>query len=284
MPITNAFKSSQFIKTGKNILSRSFDGHRVDVLLPKQLRSKTPILFIHDGMNVFFSKYASSGDTWQVRESIAAGRFTGDPIVVAVWGEGGTKKYNSRRINEFLCDDVFASQPELWATLNPMLEPETHEPRGNYFVSLVADEILPAVLRQFNIEHDARRTAIAGCSVAGVASIYSLAKRPDVFGAALALSSHWKFGGQPLINALATMLAPHSNKIIWSDSGTEGLDEKSEPLNNYFGEQLGRVGFVAGKNLETPTFWGTGHHETVWARRFEYPVNMWLKSLDAPSA
>jgi predicted alpha/beta superfamily hydrolase len=283
MPIKNAFKSSRFIKTEKNILSRSFDDHRVDVLLPKQLHSKTPILVIHDGMNVLFKKYASSGDTWQVRESIDSGRIIGDPLVVAVWGEGGIKKYNSRRINEFLCDDIFAAQPELWATLNPLLEPETHEPRGNYFVNLIADQILPAVTSEFNIELDARRTAIAGCSVAGVASIYSVAKRPDVFGAAIGLSSHWEFGGKHLIDALAAMLAPHSGKIIWSDSGTEGLDEKSEPLNNYFGEQLGRLGFVAGANLETPTFWGTGHHETFWARRFEYPVNMWLKNLDAPS-
>lgn len=128
MPINNAFKSSRFIKTGRNIVSRSFDGHRVDVLLPKQLHAETPILVIHDGMNVLFKKYASSGDTWQVIEAITDARIIGDPLVIAVWGEGGTKKYNSRRINEFLCDDIFAKHPSLWATLNPLLEPETHEP------------------------------------------------------------------------------------------------------------------------------------------------------------
>lgn len=279
MPINNAFTSSQFIKTGRNIFSRSFDDHRVDVLVPKNLHAKTPVLVIHDGMNVLFKKYASSGDTWQVIESIKAGRIIGDPLVIAVWGEGGTKKYNSRRINEFLCDDIFANQPELWGTLNPLLEPETHEPRGNYFLTLVADQILPAVLSEFKIEHDPRRTAIAGCSVAGVASIYSLAKRPDIFGAALGLSSHWEFGGKSLIEELILMLAPHTTKIVWSDSGTEGLDEKSLPLNDFFGEQLALAGLTAHANFETPTFWGTGHHETFWARRLEYPVNFWLKSL-----
>lgn len=279
MPTSKAFKSSRFIKTGRGIQSRAFDGHRVDVLLPKKLHPKSPVLVVHDGMNVFFKRYASTGDTWQIIEGIESGRIMGDPLVIAVWGEGGTKKYNSRRINEFLCDDIFESRPELWETLNPLLTPETREPRGNFLVSLVANEILPAVLQEFGVEHDARRTAIAGCSVAGVASIYSLAKRPEVFGAALGLSSHWEFGGEVLVRELSSILASKQGAKVWTDSGTLGLDAASLPLNNLFGQELVRHGLREHADFEAPTFWGTGHHETYWSRRVELPINFWLSGL-----
>ncbi len=280
MLTANPFTSTKFVKTGPGIESRDFDGHRVDVLRPRTLRADTPILLIHDGMNVFFSKFASSGDTWQIREALAAGSIIGDPLVVAIWGEGGTKKYNPRRINEFLCDDIFATHPELWQTLLPVLTPPTCEPRGNYFLNLVAEQILPEICSRYSLEHSASRTAIAGCSVAGVASIYWLAKRPDVFGSAFALSAHWEFGGRKLIDELATLLGPAGGRMIWSDSGTEGLDAASCPLNDYFAERLLKnADWAAKRNLETPTFWGTGHHETFWSERIKLPVNWWLKSI-----
>jgi len=279
MVLRNAFKSSRFSKTGPGLVSRAFAGHRVDVLQPKQISRTTPVLVIHDGMNVFFKRYSSTGDTWQVIESLAAGRIVGDPLVIAVWGEGGTKKFNPRRINEFLCDDIFAEHPHLWESLNPLLTPPTREARGNYFTDLIADEIVPTVLAEFKIEHHAERTALAGCSVAGVASIYALTRRPEIFGAAFGLSSHWEFGGQELIDALVKRLGEASGRIIWSDSGTEGLDAVSQPLNAYFGQQLAHLGWQENVDFETPTFHGAGHHETYWARRFEYPVNLWLKRI-----
>ena len=279
MVLRNSFKSSRFSKTGPGLVSRAFDGHRVDVLQPKQKSRTTPVLVIHDGMNVFFKRYSSSGNTWQVTESLAAGRIVGDPLVIAVWGEGGTRKFNPRRINEFLCDDFFAEHPHLWESLNPLLTPPTREALGNYFTDLIADEILPNVLAEFEIEHHAERTALAGCSVAGVASIYALTRRPEIFGAAFGLSSHWEFGGQEMIDALVKRLGEVSGRIIWSDAGTEGLDAASQPLNTYFGQQLARIGWQENVDFETPTFYGAGHNETYWARRFEYPVNLWLKRI-----
>lgn len=274
-----AFKSTRFIKTGRGIYSRTFDGHRVDVLLAKDMHARSPVLVLHDGMNVFFSRYASTGDTWQIIEGLESGKIIGDPIVIAVWGEGGTKKYNSRRINEFLCDDIFEQRPELWQTLNPLLTPPTREPRGNYLLNLVADQILPATFAEFGIEHQASRTAIGGCSVAGVASIYSVAKRPDVFRTAFGLSSHWEFGGHELINDLVKMIARTKGLRIWSDIGSEALDAASLPLHRYFKEKLVQSGLQEHKDFETPIFWGAGHHETFWSRRVEYPINFWLKSL-----
>ena len=279
MVLRNPFKSSTFIKTGQGIVSRSFDGHRVDVLRPRNTDTQTPVLVMHDGMNVFFKRFASTGVTWQVVEGLAEGRILGDPIVIAVWGEGGATKFNPRRINEFLCDDIFAQRPHLWETLNPLLSPPTKEPRGNYLINLVADEILPTVLAEFGIEHKAERTALAGCSVAGVSAIYALAKRSDVFGSAFGFSSHWEFGGTELIDALVSLLDEPKGRIIWSDAGTEGLDAKSAVLNAYFGQQLATQGWSEHHDFEAPTFWGTGHSETYWARRFEYPVNLWLKKL-----
>lgn len=279
MLLNDPFKSSRFVRTAPRILSRAFDGHRVDVLVPRDLTATTPILLIHDGMNVFFERFASTGHTWQIREAVESGRVTGQPLVVAVWGEGGTQKFNPRRINEFLCDDIFAEHPHLWETLNPGLVPPTRQPRGNYFINLIADEILPALAAKFGVEPHPTRTALAGCSVAGVASIYALAKRPEVFGAALGLSSHWEFGGQILIDSLCQRLEEPRGRLIWSDIGTKDLDVGSLQLNDYLGRQLTAQGWRRDQDFATQVFWGTGHSELHWSRRLEYPVNFWLHHL-----
>jgi predicted alpha/beta superfamily hydrolase len=281
MPSIMGSKSSNGPFPKPEIQTFEYDNHRVDVLVPGRLDKSTPVLVMHDGMNVFFEEYASSGDTWEVIEGINRGRIIGSPLVIAVWGEGGEKKYNTRRINEFLCDDIFATKPHLWETLRPFLRPETKEPRGNYMVSLVADQIIPDLLTRYGVIHHPQRTAILGCSVAGVASIYSLAKRPDIFGAALALSSHWEFGGMELVNSLADLVGAPKGRMIWTDSGSESLDSSSYDLNENFAQAAESYGFTRRKNLEAITFWGTAHHESVWSRRLEYPVNWWLLSLQS---
>ncbi|MCX8530694.1 MAG: alpha/beta hydrolase-fold protein [Rhodoluna sp.] len=271
---SDPFSSTEFLEVAEGIWSRSFDGHRVDVLVPKNVSPQSPILVMHDGMNVFFSEFASTGQTWEVLESIERGRIQDDPVVVAVWGEGGTQKFNPRRINEFLVDDLFEAQPALWETLEPALAPPTREARGNYMVAIAADQILPAVAERFGLELSATRTAIAGCSVAGIASIYSVAKRPDVFGAAFSFSSHWQFGGEELVEFLANQLPTQLKPLIWADSGTEGLDAGSVRLNERFGELLQEKGW--GEQAISKTFNGTGHSESFWASRLDLPVNWWL--------
>jgi len=111
MLFTDPFKSIRWVKTGPQVESRDFDGHRVDVRVPSVVGPNTPILVIHDGMNVFFSKYASSGDTWQVREAIESGRFTAEPLVIAVWGEGGAKNTTRAESTSFSVTTLLASIP-----------------------------------------------------------------------------------------------------------------------------------------------------------------------------
>ncbi len=274
MTNTDPFTATEFVQSAPDIWSRSFDGHRVDVFVPRRMTKITPVLVMHDGMNVFFSEFSSTGQTWEVLESIKRGRIQKELVVVAVWGEGGTKKFNPRRIIEFLVDNLFEVQPELWETLEPALRPPTREARGNYIVSLVADQILPSVAERFGLTLTPSRTAIAGCSVAGIASIFAVSKRPEVFGAAFSFSSHWQFGGEELANFLADRLPTLHKPLVWADSGTEGLDAASMRLNELFGELLQARGW--GDNSISKTFNGTGHSESYWAARLDLPVNWWL--------
>jgi enterochelin esterase-like enzyme len=266
-----------FALIGNRIWSSSFDGHRVDVLAPEEVSDNTPVLVMNDGMNVFFSQYASNGQTWMVAEAIASGLIEGSPLVIAVWGEGGEKKFNTRRINEFLCDDHFDTQPSLWDTLDPRLTPATREPRGNYYLQLIAEQILPAVSKEFGVKLVPERTALVGCSVAGVWSIYAATKRPDVFGAVLSFSSHWQFGGSKLVGALATDWITTGHGLLWSDSGTIELDAGSQKLNDEFGALLNASQLEASR-FQIRTFAGSGHNETYWSQRLPIPVNWWLES------
>jgi hypothetical protein len=72
------------------------------------------------------------------------------------------------------------------------------------------------------------------------------------------------------------MLRLKTGLKIWSDSGTLGLDQASHRLNSLFGRELQNIGLAEHQDFETPTFWGTGHSESFWARRVELPINFWL--------
>lgn len=256
--------------------SGDFDGHRVDVLVPESVRPDTPVLVFNDGMNVFFPEFASTGQTWEIAEAIESGRIHSEVCVVAVWGEGGPIKFNPRRINEFLCDDHFSAQPKLWETLDPRLTPPTREPRGNYYLELVADVVLPAVANRFGLSLNPHRTALVGCSVAGVWSIYAATKRPDVFGSVLSFSSHWEFGGETLVRELAKDWGETGGPFLWSDSGTIELDAGSWRLNELFGQLLAVSTPEPDRVCITQTFAEQGHSEVYWSKRLPAPVNLWL--------
>ena len=64
-----------------------FDGHKVEVWVPKDLNPKTPLLITHDGRNIFDEQDSSTGKTWEVIPALRDEVRSPAPIVVAVWGQ-----------------------------------------------------------------------------------------------------------------------------------------------------------------------------------------------------
>lgn len=259
----------------------TFDDHRVDVLVPDNLNAHTPVLVMHDGKNLFYSETSTFGATWGLLEAledraIGGPRIHGKPLIIGVW-----QKRDSLRLCELGLDEFFSAHPEVLDALEDdfkaMQMPEGYTPMGDAYQALIAEKILPSLADTYGIELDPSRTAIAGSSMGGLASLYAIGKYPDVYGTALSYSTHWPIGGDALIEFLVNHLPAPGKHKIWSDCGTLELDAAYPPFHAKFVEQMLAKGYRFHEDFVHAIYPFTGHNELWWAGRVEHPINFWLE-------
>lgn len=138
---------------------------RVWIYLPHSYattRQKYPVLYMHDGQNLFDHATAGFGE-WGVDEALdTMGHLFGEMIVVAV-DHGGEK-----RINEYLPFDM-----------------DQHgKGEGDAYVDFLVQTLMPYINNHYRTKRSPRYTAIAGSSMGGLISYYAALKYPNKFGAA----------------------------------------------------------------------------------------------------
>ena len=138
---------------------------RVWIYLPESYsttRKKFPVLYMHDGQNLFDHATASFGE-WGVDEALdTLGQQFGEMIVVAV--DHG----NEKRINEYA----------------PFDSEQFGKGEGDAYVDFLAQTLMPYINNHYRTKRSARFTAIAGSSMGGLISFYAALKYPTKFGAA----------------------------------------------------------------------------------------------------
>ena len=250
-----------------------FDNHRVDVWVPASLHAKTPIVFMHDGRNIFDEQDSFTGKTWEVIPAIRDEVRADNPVVVAVWGLS-----DNTRLRELAPQAVLDRHPEFWDPLPPEYLATKGDAFGDSYVSLISDAILPFLLERYELQHSKHRTAVMGSSMGGLMSLYVMSKRPELFGTAICFSTHWPFGGQVMIDELTALLPEGGDNRIWTDCGTIELDALYPPLHAKAVEKLKAKGYSEPESLVAGIYPNTGHHESYWARRVADALNWWLKA------
>jgi pimeloyl-ACP methyl ester carboxylesterase len=163
------------------------------------------------------------------------------------------------------------------------------------YTDALADRLLPMLRQRLAITPG--KVAIAGSSMGGLASLASLAQRPDVFDRAACLSTHWPLiGADPVAPAavqaairgfIASDLGAPRGRRLWLDHGDQGLDRHYAPYQavadaalRAAGWRLGRVaaGWREGQDVISCTFPGTGHNEASWAARLALTFTFLFKS------
>lgn len=251
------------------------DKHKVEVWVPEKVFPHTPVLIIQDGKNIFNPKTASNGTTWEILDALSKGRIKADPlpIIVAVWGLS-----DETRLLELAPESIVEKHPEIWDELPPEYTPPHRNSLNGEHTRFLAEALLPTVLKRYGIEHSVNRTAISGCSMAGLSSLYAMSKYPNSFGAALCFSTHWVLGHRFMVEELVALLPQAGNHKIYTDCGTEDLDLFYPPFHEKAIRLLTETkGYRRDRDLVAAIFPGTGHNETAWAARVHHPINWWLR-------
>ncbi|MBL9101132.1 MAG: alpha/beta hydrolase [Myxococcales bacterium] len=215
----------------------------VRVYLPDERTSEPlPVLYLFDGQNVFHDAPSFSGG-WYLHHAVhdlhAAGKRA--PVIVGV-DHGGEDRVHE--LSPFACD----------------------ESRGeaDHMVRWIARELAPRIRGEFPVRDDVASTAIGGSSMGGLAGLYAHFRRPDVFGAALAMSPSLWFAGYRIFDELQRWQRPWTSRIYLDAGAHEGnmLADASR-----LAEHLKQRGYTEDEDLLWyPDPYGA-HSERDWRKR-----------------
>ena len=266
----------QFLVRGvREPVRRILVGERwVDVWIPSVAPSG--MIVAHDGQNVFDNRAATHHQTWDAaRAAIRAARRVGvnPPVVVGVWN-GSTSERPSQRGFELAPQKVLSSG----MTIDPRVAGwfEMDRVEGDRYLSEVADQIVPTVKQIVGADLP---VAMMGASMGGLATIYALGERPDVFGSGLAFSVHWPFAGDPLVDGLIDRLPAPGRVRLWMQNGTGGLDASYAPFQRRADARLIARGYRPGRDFVSRVLPRSGHNEWSWAKRLPDAISWWLRGL-----
>jgi enterochelin esterase-like enzyme len=265
----------------------------VSIYLPPQYAAdpaaRFPVIYAHDGQNLFDPRIANTGVDWGVDEAMEALTAEGaiEPaIVVGIWSTPDRRlEYAPAGVLALVSDDVKADAAEEF--------PEDLRV-GDAYLRFIVEELKPRVDREFRTRPGRDSTFLMGSSMGALISVYGMAEYPDVFGGAAGLSMHWPTGiserniverqeiWRPAIVAAyqsyfeSRRLDPAAH-LMWVDHGTGFLDHLYVPYQEAMLPVLHRLGYVEGVTLAARAYPGANHNETAWRARLREPLTFLLR-------
>lgn len=225
----------------------------VRIYLPpgyEESRRRYPVLYMHDGQNLFDDATAYAGE-WGVDETLnALARSRGLRLIVVGIDHGG-----AQRMHE----------------LNPWDNPAFGTGEGEQYMDFVVDVLKPWVDRHYRTLADRRHTAIMGSSMGGLISSYAISRYPGVFGSAGVFSpAYWV--APEVFDYVGAHPPPPTARLCFYAGGSE--NETMVPDTERMAAVLRRAGLPA-KNLEVRIDPVGRHNEAAWRAEFPRAV-VWL--------
>jgi enterochelin esterase-like enzyme len=134
-----------------------------------------------------------------------------------------------------------------------------------------------------------------GSSMGGLISMEALFQRPDVFGAAACLSTHWplRFSAfetadeivawqEEMLQAVGAYIGIHAPRAgrhrFWFDHGTLNLDRWYRPYQLAADAAFQMKDYRVGLDYRSRPYPGTDHNEASWRDRVEEPLRFLMRA------
>ncbi|WP_435418066.1 alpha/beta hydrolase-fold protein [Parerythrobacter aurantius] len=244
------------------------------------------VLYMHDGQNLFDPANAHYGKIWQadrvMRDLVAAG--TIDPvIIVGIWSPGADRyrqylpQKPAQALQGVLKDDLDGDL----SRSGPIL--------SDHYLDWIVTYLKPRIDRDYRTRTGRADTTMIGASMGGIMSCYAIVERPDIFGRAGCVSSHWPLVDPDLAKAskaevdrvwrdyLMGKLGAPTGRRIWMDHGTATLDGYYPPFQQSISEMFRDAGWQEGRDFAAREYTGAEHDEVAWNARLPEML-VWLLS------
>lgn len=207
-----------------------------------------PVLYLHDGQNLFDPARAFAGRTWQVRENADAAIEAGEVeplMIVGIYNTG------DRRLAEY-----------------------THErdwQRGGgeaaKYGRLLTEELMPWIATQYRVRRDRAATGLGGSSLGGLVTLFLGLRYPQCFGKLAVLSPSVWWNHKSIVGYLHESAPLISERPrVWLDVG-EQEGRRTVQDAELLARRLNASGWVDGETLHFERFPEGTHNEASWAAR-----------------
>jgi len=259
------------------IESKHVGSRYVDVWLPpsyftvKGRKHRYPVLYVHDGQNVFDPASSFIGVAWDIDKTMTrliAEKKVPEAIIVAIWN-------TPKRLSEYMPQKPLERVAE--TDLDEMFKKVRREPLGDAYLRYLVTELKPAIDARYRTQPDHPHTSIMGSSMGGLISLYAICEYPDVFGGAACLSTAWQVANGAAVRHLKQQLPDPRTHKFYFDFGTGTNDGAIEPFQEQADQALKEAGYTDGVNWLTKRFPGEEHSERAWSKRVHIPLEFLLK-------
>ncbi|MEM6721863.1 MAG: alpha/beta hydrolase-fold protein [Bacteroidota bacterium] len=230
---------------------------KIMVYLPPSYHGATesyPVLYIHDGQNVFDKATSYSGE-WEVDETLNTLHYTHGLNVIVVSIDN-----SKERMQEYTA----------WKN------DQYGDPKGKEYVEFIAKTLKPAIDQKYRTKKDAKNTAIMGSSMGGLISHYAAFAHPDVFGKAGVFSPSFWFSEDTFSFTKDNLAKANNSKLYYLMGKKEG-GNMVDNLNKML-RLLDKSNFP--KDNFTAKFSPDGTHSEVFWRSELRTALLWLFSED----
>lgn len=247
---------------------------RIWVCLPSGYAScdlRYPVLYMHDGQNLFDESTSYSGVTWDIQNTLERAMLRGETegvIIVGIDNAGGNEN-TVGRLDEY--------SPWVNDQLKHMEGSNINRDIGGYgdkYAQFLVNVLKPLIDKEYRTLPEREKTGVAGSSMGGLISLYLGLKYDDIFSKVGAFSTAVWFKEDELIKLIHEH-GPDTDSKWYIDIGTE--ESSSDAVENFnkiylhgtmlVHETLLEVG-VKEDHIKLVVDEGAKHNEEAWARRF----------------
>ncbi|WP_426113114.1 alpha/beta hydrolase [Massilia sp. PWRC2] len=232
------------------------NSRRLRIYYPPSYRENSakryPVLYMHDGQNLFDPITAAYGVAWDLAASLDSLIATGQMEEIIVVGIDNS----AARLAEY----------------TPCCDPRHGGGQLSAYEAFVADTVKPLIDRTRRTLPGRQHTALMGSSLGGLAALAIARHRPAQFSMAAGLSSSFWWAGQAMIKDPPGPARASLPQRFYIDAGTvdDGLDDTKA-----MHDALLAQGYTDGRDLLLYEAPGGRHNEASWAARVQRPL-LWF--------
>lgn len=212
----------------------------------KKKGKQYPVLYMHDGQNIFDPKTAYIGFDWRVDETVS-------------------RLIRQKKIKELIVVGIYNTPDRL--------DEYSWSEKGQNYLRFLVDELKPFIDQNYRTLTDPESTAIIGSSMGGLISFYAAWHYPEVFGKAGCMSSSFYYNNDRSIGQVHDYTGPKKHIKFYIDHGEDGSLRGQRMF-----VELSKKGYEIGHDIDYFYAPGAAHNEKEWASRLERPLLFFFKN------